>query len=203
MFGKNRIKGGSATSKDEWLDGVKQLKMETNWHCTLRMFKQHTCRSNQGQVHSSGDCSNGGSRFFLSKNGDFPLPLCHDGSTDVYFGWVQTVLKKCAGVWWPLGPIFFLQSWRSQGAGNQEMFRVRPKNDHWIIFMVYHPASAVSEWLSSTAFCGWWMEFQMFQIQFPDFPISYLNGAVCTTGIHFFNTGALCSPMPLRKARGA
>lgn len=90
---KNRIKGGSATSKDEWLDGVKQLKMETNWHwhCTLRMFKQHTCRSNQGQVHSSGDCSNGGSRFFLSKNGDFPLPLCHDGSTDVYFGWVQKV----------------------------------------------------------------------------------------------------------------
>lgn len=30
MFGKKRIKGGSATSKDEWLDGVKQLKMETN-----------------------------------------------------------------------------------------------------------------------------------------------------------------------------
>ena len=124
--------------------------------------------------------------FFCPKMG---ISHCHFAMMDqqmCILDGFKKFKKKCAGVWWPLGPIFFLQSWRSQGAGNQEMFRVRPKNDHWIIFMVYHPASAVSEWLSSTAFCGWWMEFQMFQIQFPDFPISHLNGAVCTTGIHFF-----------------
>ena len=203
MFGKNRIKGGSATSKDEWLDGVKQLKMETNWHCTLRMFKQHTCRSNQGQVHSSGDCSNGGSRFFLSKNGDFPLPLCHDGSTDVYFGWVQTVLKNVRvfdGLWAQYS-FYSPEDRRGLETKKCSVFDLKMTigSSSWFITLrlLYQNGSlqlhfVVGEW-----------SFRCFRFNFPISRFLISTVPFAPLGSTFFNTGALCSPMPLRKARGA
>ena len=114
----------------------------------------------------------GGITFFSVQKWGFPIATLPWWINRCVFWMGSNSFKKMCGCLMAFGPNILSTVLKIAGAGNQEMFRVRPKNDHWIIFMVYHPASAVSEWLSFN--CILWLVNGVSDVsdsisRFPDF----------------------------------